>query len=80
MMWIVLWTITVTVPTECPDYKPDPYTGQYPMMSCGVYHCETVNEDKSKSFKTREEAQAFIDSGPKDIEFRLVEGMADELD
>lgn len=66
-MWLVIWTLTMTVPAECPDFKPDPYTGRYPMTHCLVYHTKTVTKDMSKSFETKEEAEKFISDAPDDI-------------
>ena len=66
-LFIVVWVITLTVPTSCPDYKPDPYTGEYPMMHCLVAHYKTITKNMRKEFKTKEEAQKFIDNASDDI-------------
>ncbi len=63
--WIVLWTVTVTVPTGCPDFVPDPYTGKYPTTRCGVWHTETTERNMSKIFETSKQAQLFILNAPK---------------
>jgi len=45
MMVHVRWKVYLNVPTECPDYKPDPYTGQYPPSHCLVYHTKTIEKE-----------------------------------
>lgn len=57
----------MSVPTECPDYKPDPYTGRYPMTHCLVMHYKTETKEMSRSFHTRQEAEAFVDGAPENI-------------
>ena len=59
-MKTLTWKVSYTRPTACPDYKPDPYTGQYPSTHCLVYHCETITESKSAEFETDEEVNNFI--------------------
>ncbi len=63
-MKTLTWKVTKTIPTECPDYKPDPYTGEFPMRHCLVYHCKTVVEERAQSFETNEEARLFADNAP----------------
>lgn len=65
--WLVVWSVVVTVPTGCPDYKPDPYTGEYPSTRCAVYHCEQKTNHMEKWFATKEEAEKFIENAPDDI-------------
>ena len=66
-MWIVMWTLLVTVPTECPDFEPDPYTGEYPMVHCLVYHTKTIERKMEKRFDSKEEAEKFIADAPDNI-------------
>lgn len=63
-MKTLTWKVSKTIPTACPDYKPDPYTGEYPSMHCLVYHCETITENKSAEFSTEKEAKDFADKAP----------------
>lgn len=66
------WIVNKTIPTSCPDYTPDTYTGEYPSMQCLVYHCKTVTEHKEFDFETREEAEKFTEQAPYSCsEFRL---------
>ena len=65
--FIVVWTVTLNIPTECPDYRPDPYTGQYPSYSCAVMHYKTVTEEKSAMCTSRESAEKFIADAPAEI-------------
>lgn len=64
-MKTVTWNVTLTRPIACPDYQPDPYTGEYPSTHCLVYHSEIVTEGKSVSFVTEEEAREFIRKAPE---------------
>lgn len=64
MRYTLTWTVSKTIPTECPDYVPDPYTGEYPSYHCLVYHCKTVTENRGLSFKTKEEALSFAAKAP----------------
>lgn len=71
-MKVLTWKVAKTIPTACPDYQPDPYTGEYPSFHCAVYHCETVTETKSAEFETTKEAQEFADKAPLSCyDFRL---------
>lgn len=63
-MKTLTWKVDKTVPTQCPDYVPDPYTGQYPSYHCAVYHCKTVTEERTAEFATLKEAQQFADKAP----------------
>lgn len=72
IVWHLVWFVTVTVPTECPDWKPDPYTGLYPSYHCAVYHCKTETKKMEKDFASEEEAKAFVKACPdKSIKFTL---------
>ena len=62
---ILTWKIDKTVQVECPDYKPDPYTGEYPAIHCATLHYENVTQTKSKEFLNEEEADFFIKGAPK---------------
>ena len=63
-MKTLTWKVDKTVPTACPDYTPDPHTGEYPSFHCAVYHCETITETKSKEFRIKEKAKDFADKAP----------------
>jgi hypothetical protein len=63
-MKTLTWKVTYTKPTACPDYKPDPYTGQYPGTHCLVYHCETVTDSKTADFETEQKALDFASKAP----------------
>ena len=67
MIYLVIWTVSVWVSTSCPDFKPDPYTGEYPSMHCLVNHGKVVERDMVKQFSTLKEAQDFISSAPPEI-------------
>ncbi len=58
------WKVSKTVSAPCPDYIPDPYTGEYPTISCCVYHTQEVTEEKSAIFDTQEKADEFIKNAP----------------
>ena len=63
-MKILSWKVDKTVPTACPDYKPDPYTGEYPTTHCLVYHYTTITEDRTAEFATDKEAKDFANKAP----------------
>jgi len=70
--YILTWTVTKTIPAQCPDYQPDPYTGQYPMTHCLVYHCKTVTEQKTNEFESEKTAKEFAKGAPQSCtNFRL---------
>ena len=58
------WKIDKTIPDACPDYVPDPYTGEYPSTHCLVYHSKTITENKSAEFLSEKEAKDFADKAP----------------
>lgn len=64
MKYNLTWKVSKTVPTACPDYTLDPYTGEYPSFHCAVYHCTTVTEEKHRGFETKKEALAFASGAP----------------
>lgn len=71
-MKTLTWKVDKTIPIPCPDYKPDPYTGEYPSTHCLVYHCKTITENRTAEFETDKEAQDFIDKAPLSCyEFKL---------
>lgn len=71
-MKTLTWKVSITRPTACPDYQPDPYTGQYPTTHCAVYHSETVTEEKSKEFLDEESALKFAEGAPSSCyDFKL---------
>ena len=59
MRYRLSWVVSKTVPVECPDYKPDPYTGDWPMLHCAVLHMRVVSFEEHRDFATAAEAQAF---------------------
>lgn len=63
--YLVTWKVHKTVPGECPDYKPNPYTGEYPNVHCLVMHWKDIVESMEKEFATRQEALDFIAAAPK---------------
>lgn len=63
-MKLLTWKVYKTIPIPCPDYKPDPYTGEYPSTHCLVYHCKTITENKTAEFPTTKEAEAFAFKAP----------------
>lgn len=63
-MITLTWKVDKTIPTACPDYQPDPYTGEYPMTHCLIFHCETITENKTAEFPTGKEAKDFADKAP----------------
>lgn len=63
-MTLLTWKAIKTVPTGCPDYVPNQYTGEYPSMHCAVYHCETITEVMSKEFMTEKDAKEFQKQAP----------------
>jgi len=71
-MYILTWKVDKTIPTACPDYQPDPYTGEYPMTHCLVYHSKTITEDKTAEFSSKKEAEIFAYKAPQSCyEFKL---------
>ncbi len=70
-MWIVLWLVVSTSPVECPDFKPDPYTGAYPSTHCAVYHCKETKSVLIKEFVSDIEAKGFIDAAPKNLKDKM---------
>jgi len=71
-MYTLTWKVDKTIPTACPDYVPDPYTGEYPSFHCAVYHCMTITENKSAEFATQDEALQFAAKAPQSCyEFKL---------
>ncbi len=71
-MYTLTWKVYKTIPTACPDYQPDPYTGEYPTFHCAVYHCKTITEDKTTEFSSKKEAEDFAFKAPQSCyEFKL---------
>jgi len=72
MKYIITWKVDKTVPTACPDYSPDPYTGGFPTTHCLVYHFKTITEDKNAEFENKELAIEFAKNAPLSCyDFRL---------
>jgi hypothetical protein len=67
----LLWKVLVTVATGCPDYKQDPYTGEYPNACCAVSHTIVIEKDMCREFETQEEVDAFIKGAPAGITFEV---------
>ena len=71
-MRTLTWKVSGHRPAPCPDYTPDPYTGQYPMMRCAVYHFETYTESKVREFETEQLAKDFASKAPQScFDFKL---------
>ena len=71
MNWLVCWYVTISVNAECPDFKPDPYTGEMPNAHCAVMHGNTEKYAKTKWFGTKIEADDFIKAAPPYIKKRM---------
>lgn len=71
MNWLVCWYVTISVNAECPDFKPDPYTGEMPNAHCAVMHGKTEKYAKTKWFGTKIEADDFIKEAPPYIKKRM---------
>lgn len=78
MKYVVSWVVTKTVPAPCPDFVPDPYTGELPAFHCAVYHTQNIVEVKSKTFETEEEAIAFANNAPSSCNSFLLNGVVME--
>ncbi len=72
IVWIVIWTVTITVPASCPGHQLDPYTGEYPTTSCLVLHTETITKEMEREFTTEKEAKEFIKNAPDYIKPNMV--------
>lgn len=62
--FMVSWTVSIWVSDPCPDFKPDRYTGQYPQINCLAIHGHFESIQKSEMFKSREDAETFINNAP----------------
>lgn len=60
----VEWKVKRTILAECPYYKPDIYTGEYPTFHCDVVHYKDVIDSRSQDFLTKKEAELFITKAP----------------
>lgn len=67
MTFLVSWRVSQTVPTFCPDFKSDPYTGKYPDVMCTVYHTKTVEVKMKKEFETMVQVKEFIKNRPPEM-------------
>jgi hypothetical protein len=72
-IFLVSWVVSIWIPTQCPDYKPNVYTGQYPQSICSVNHGKYVNQEMSKEFKSLIKANKFIKDSPQDYGFKITE-------
>lgn len=63
-MVTLTWKYDTTEPTECPDFKPNLYTGEYPSTHCLVYHFKNVTKEMAKSFDSQEAADEFKKNAP----------------
>lgn len=61
---MLTWKVDKTIPVECPDFKPNPYTGEYPSTHCAVCHFESITEEKASFFATEKEAKDFAFKAP----------------
>jgi hypothetical protein len=61
---VLQWFAFVTERAPCPDYKPDPYTGELPATHCLVSHTKRVARLMERSFLDQEAADKFIRSAP----------------
>jgi hypothetical protein len=67
------WKVTKNVQAACPDFVPDPYTGEYPNTHCAVLHWKQVEEMRSKEFDSKKEAEEFKKNAPRECtDFRYV--------
>jgi len=71
MNWLVCWYVAICVNAECPDYKPNEYTGEMPRYHCAVYHGKAEKIAKTKWFGTKIEADDFIKAAPPFIKKRM---------
>lgn len=62
MEWLVVWWLMVQTPIPCPD-GPKQIDPENPFLfsSCAVYHCKVEKVIKTELFKTRIEADEFIE-------------------
>lgn len=70
--WALVWWLTATVSTACPDYKADPYTGELSQTPCLVNHCVATNVVRSETFATRADAEKFKSQAPAALRKRMV--------
>jgi len=61
----LIWKVDVNEPVPCPDFVPDPYTGQYPSTHCLVYHFKVSTREFSKTFAGETEAAEFKKNAPQ---------------
>ena len=64
--YIITWVVSTVVSMECPDAnRLDEFGsgGSSYTTSCMVYHCKTITETKSKTFKDKDSAFAFYNRG-----------------
>ena len=75
MKFLLIWYVTQTIPVPCPDFKPDPYTGEYPQTICCVYHVKKEVIKMEKEFFTKVELDEFIAHAPDYLrtKFEVVE-------
>lgn len=69
--WLVVWWVCTSVQTDCPDWKPDEYTGSLPNSGCLVLHTKTVYRPMLKEFQAKFSAQDFINKAPEYIRKRM---------
>lgn len=60
LIYVVSWCLLKTVPTSCPNFKPDEF-GNYPKTSCLVYHTKTDTVCYTKSFTNKDSACSFYE-------------------
>jgi hypothetical protein len=68
-MWkyIVTWTLVMTISTSCPNSGPNEF-GETSMLSCLVYHSETIKKENSKVFLNRKDAIDFYQRGKSKLQ------------
>jgi hypothetical protein len=60
--YIIAWVVVSMQPTSCPNSSKVSEFGTVnrSMMSCAVYHVETVKETKQKQFYSKDSASYFL--------------------
>ena len=44
--YLISWVVVTMQPAECPDWKPDPITGQYPYAHCSAAHYKILTFER----------------------------------
>ena len=64
MKYILIWFVSQWVSTSCPDFVPNPYTGEYPNNRCLALHGRTVEVRMKREFNSMEELEEFKKGAP----------------